>query len=84
MSIEANVEDETTISNESDVEDEKTKAPFTPRHGGRDAKTTTQGVSDTDKDLKEEVEKIIDVLSPQTPFLSSFRKKGRATNGIAH
>jgi hypothetical protein len=31
MSIEANVEDETTISNESDVEDEKTKAPFTPR-----------------------------------------------------
>jgi hypothetical protein len=58
MSIEANVEDETTISNESDVEDEKTKATFTPRHGGRDLKTATQGVSDIDKDIKEEVEKI--------------------------
>jgi hypothetical protein len=31
-----------------------------PRHGGRDPKTTTQGVSDTDKDIKEEVEKIRD------------------------
>jgi hypothetical protein len=60
MSNESNVEDETTISNESDVEDEKTKAQFTPRHGGRDPKTTTQGVSDTDKDIKEEVEKIRD------------------------
>jgi hypothetical protein len=48
------------MSNESNVEDEKTKAQFTPRHGGRDPKTTTQGVSDTDKDIKEEVEKIRD------------------------
>jgi predicted nucleic acid-binding Zn-ribbon protein len=47
-------------------------------------KNLIQGVSDTDKDLKEEVEKITDVLSPQTPFLSSSTKKGRATNGIAH
>jgi hypothetical protein len=38
----------------------KTKAQFTPRHGSRDPKTTTQGVSDTDKDIKEEVEKIRD------------------------
>ena len=30
------------------------------RHGGRDPKTTTQGVSDTDKDIKEEVEIIRD------------------------
>jgi hypothetical protein len=60
MSNESNVEDEKTISNEYNVEDEKTKAQFTPRHGGRDPKTTTQGVSDTDKDIKEEVEKIRD------------------------
>ena len=52
-----------TISNKSDVEDEKTKAQFTPRHGSRDPKTTTQGVSDTDKDIKEEVEKIRDTSS---------------------
>jgi hypothetical protein len=49
------VEDETTISNESGVEDEKTKAQSTPRHGSSTTKTTTQGVSDTDKDIKEEV-----------------------------
>ena len=48
--------DETTISNESDVEDEKTKAQYTTRHGSSTTKTTTQGVSDTDKDIKEEVE----------------------------
>jgi hypothetical protein len=58
MSNEPDVEDETTTSNKSDVEDEKTKAQLTPRHGSRDPKTTTQGVSDTDKDIKEEVEKI--------------------------
>ena len=63
MSNEPDVEDETTISNKSDVEDEKTKAQFTPRHGSRDPKTTTQGVSDTDKDIKEEVEKIRDTSS---------------------
>jgi hypothetical protein len=60
ISNESNVEDETTISNETDIEDEKTKAQFTPRHGGRDPKITTQGVSDTDKNKKEEVEKIRD------------------------
>jgi hypothetical protein len=49
------VEDETTISNQSSVEDEKTKAQSTPRHGSSATKTTTQGVSDTDKDIKEEV-----------------------------
>jgi hypothetical protein len=37
------------------VEDEKTKAQFTTRHGSSTTKTTTQGVSDTDKDIKEEV-----------------------------
>jgi hypothetical protein len=62
MSNEPDVEDE-TISNKSDVEDEKTKAQFTPRHGSRDPKTTTQGVSDTDKDIKKEVEKIRDTSS---------------------
>jgi hypothetical protein len=51
-----NEEDETTISNESDVKDEKTKAQYTTRHGSSTTKTTTQGVSDTDKDIKEEVE----------------------------
>lgn len=55
MSNESNVEDETTISNESDVEDEKTKAQSTPRHGSSTTKNTTQGVSDTDKDIKDEV-----------------------------
>ncbi len=55
MSNEFEVKDETTISNESDVEDEKTKAQSTPRHGSSTTKTTTQGVSDTDKDIKEEV-----------------------------
>ena len=55
MSNEFEAEDETTISNESDVEDEKTKAQSTPRHGSSTTKTTTQGVSDTDKDIKEEV-----------------------------
>ena len=49
------VEDETTISNKSGVEDEKTKAQSTPRHGSSTTKTTTQGISDTDKDIKEEV-----------------------------
>ncbi|MDQ3840026.1 MAG: aquaporin, partial [Thermoproteota archaeon] len=39
----------------SNVEDEKTKAQFTTRHGSSTTKTTTQGVSDTDKDIKEEV-----------------------------
>ena len=52
-----NVEDETTVSNKSEVEDEKTKAQSTPRHGSSTTKTTTQGVSDTDKDIKEEVNK---------------------------
>jgi hypothetical protein len=51
-----NEEDETTISNESNVDDEKTKAQYTTRHGSSTTKTTTQGVSDTDKDIKEEVE----------------------------
>jgi hypothetical protein len=37
------------------LEDEKTKAQSTPRHGSSTTKTTTQGVSDTDKDIKEEV-----------------------------
>jgi hypothetical protein len=55
MSNESNVEDETTISNEPNVEDEKTKAKFTTRHGSSTTKTTTQGVSDTDKDIKEEI-----------------------------
>jgi hypothetical protein len=39
----------------SNVEDEKTKAQFTTRHGSSTTKTTTQGISDTDKDIKEEV-----------------------------
>jgi hypothetical protein len=55
MSKDSNVEDETTISNESNIEDEKTKAQSTSRHGSSTTKTTTQGVSDTDKDIKEEV-----------------------------
>ena len=29
-------------------------AQFTPKHGDRDPKITTQGVSDTNKDIKEE------------------------------
>jgi hypothetical protein len=41
-------------------EDEKTKGQYTPRHGSRDPKTTTQGVSYTDKDIKEEVRKARD------------------------
>jgi hypothetical protein len=55
MSNEFEAEDEKTISSESGVEDEKTKAQSTPRHGSSTTKTTTQGVSDTDKDIKEEV-----------------------------
>jgi hypothetical protein len=43
------------MSNEFEAEDEKTKAQSTPRHGSSTTKTTTQGVSDTDKDIKEEV-----------------------------
>jgi hypothetical protein len=43
------------LSNKSNVEDEKTKAQSTPRHGNSTTKTTMQGVSDTDKDLKEKV-----------------------------
>ena len=52
MSNEPDVDDETTIFNKSDVEDEKTKVQFIPRHGSRYPKTTTQGVSDIDKDIK--------------------------------
>jgi MIP family channel proteins len=48
----AEVEQKKKVSN---VEDEKTKAQFTTRHGSSTTKTTTQGVSDTDKDIKEEV-----------------------------
>jgi hypothetical protein len=55
ISNDSNVEDETTIYNESNIEDEKTKAQSTSRHGSSTTKTTTQGVSDTDKDIKEEV-----------------------------
>jgi hypothetical protein len=55
MSNEFEGKDETTISNEFNVEDEKTKAQSTTRHGSSTTKTTTQGVSDTDKDIKEEV-----------------------------
>jgi hypothetical protein len=55
MSNEFEAEDETTISNESNIEDEKTKAQSTSRHGSSTTKTTTQGVSDTDKDIKKEV-----------------------------
>ena len=54
-SSEYEAEDETTISNKSNVEDEKTKARSTPRHGSSTTKTTTQGASDTDKDIKEGV-----------------------------
>jgi hypothetical protein len=54
-SNEFEAEDVTTISNESNVEDEKTKAQSTPRHGSSTTKTTIQGVSDTDKDIKEEL-----------------------------
>jgi hypothetical protein len=38
-----------------DEDDEKTKAQSTPRHGSSTTKTTIQGVSDTDKNIKEEV-----------------------------
>jgi hypothetical protein len=43
-------------STESNIEDEKTKGKYTTRHGSHLTKTT-EGVSDTEEDVKEEASK---------------------------